>query len=130
VPEILSAGLSASLGAFIVTSPVTALFFGSLRPIGILAGLFLAPLSSLFMILALAALAASFLPFPLWELLDFFLTWFYRLLEFLVSFFGGFPGISVSGPAPVLIFVSALWILILFLQRRDQAYRDSVASFE
>jgi len=130
LPEVLSGVLSASLGAFIVTSPVVAFFFDSLRPIGILAGLVLAPISSLFMVLSLAALAASFLPFPLWNFLDFVLTWVYRFLEFLVSLAGQAPGLSVSGPAPVLIFTVLLWLLVLFIQKRDKAYRNSVASFE
>jgi competence protein ComEC len=109
---------------------VVALFFGSLRPIGILAGIVLAPVSSLFMVLSLAALAASFLPLPLWHLLDSSLIWVYRFLEYLVSMAGQAPGITVSSPAPVLIFTVVLWALVLFIQRRDEAYRNSVASFE
>ena len=128
LPEALSGVLSASLGAFIVTGPVVALYFGSLRPIGILAGLVLAPISALFMVLSLAALAASFLPIPLWDLLDFSLTWVYRFLEYLVSLAGRAPGLSVS-PAPVLIFTVVLWVLVLIVQKRDEAYRNSVASF-
>jgi competence protein ComEC len=130
LPDALSVVLSASLGAFIVTSPVVALYFDSLRPIGILAGLVLAPISAFFMVLSLAALAASFLPFPLWNFLDFALTWVYRFLEYLVSLAGQAPGLSVSGPAPVLIFTVVLWFLVLFIKKRDEAYRNSVASFE
>ena len=130
LPEALSGVLSASLGAFIVTSPVVALFFGSLRPIGILAGLVLAPISSLFMVLSLAALAAGFLPFPLWDFLDFVLTWVYRFLEFLVSLAGQAPGLLVSSPALILVLAVLIWVLVLFIQRRDEAYRNSVASLE
>jgi competence protein ComEC len=130
LPEVLSGALSASLGAFIVTSPVVALFFDSLRPVGILAGLVLAPISALFMVLSLAALAASFLPFPLWNFLDFTLTWIYRFLEYFVSLAGKVPGLSVSGPTPVLVFTLLLWFFVLLIHRRDQAYRNSVASFD
>jgi len=130
LPEALSGVLSASLGAFVVTGPVVALYFDSLRPIGILAGIVLAPISALFMVLSLAALAASFLPLPLWDFLDFVLAWVYRFLEFLVSYAGQAPGLSVSGPAPVLIVTIVLWLLVLFIQRRDEAYRNSVASLE
>jgi len=129
-PELLSGVLSASLGAFIATGPVVALFFGALRPVGILAGLVLAPVSSLFMILSLAALASSFLPFPLWDLLDFVLTWIYRFLESLVSLAGRVPGLSVSNPVTVLIITILLWISILFIQKRDEAHRKSIASFD
>ena len=130
LPEIAAGGLSASVGAFVVTAPVVALYFGSLRPIGIIAGLLLAPLSSLFMILSLAALAVSFLPLPLWGLLDFILTWFYRLLEFLVTLAGRVPGLSFSNPVPVLVFSVLFWILVLFIQRQDTAHRRSIASFD
>jgi competence protein ComEC len=130
LPEVLSGSLCASLGAFIVTAPVVALFFGSLRPIGIVAGLFLAPLSSLFMVLALAALAASFLPLPLWNLLDFLLTLLYRFVEFLVSLAGRVPGFQISNSILVLIFSFLFWILVLFIRKRDRLYRDSVAAFD
>jgi competence protein ComEC len=130
LPQVLSGVLSASLGAFIVTSPVVAYYFGSLRPIGILAGLVLAPVSSLFMVLSLAALAASFLPLPLWDFFDFTLAWVYRFLEYLVSLAGRAPGLFVSSPIPVLVFTVVLWVLVLFVHKRDQAYRNSVASFE
>jgi competence protein ComEC len=129
LPELLSGSLSASLGAFIITTPILALYFGVLRPIGILMGLVLAPLCSLFMVLALAALVMSFLPLPLWNLFDFVLSLVYRFLEFLVSLTRPVPGINISNPYPGLAFVIIFWILILFLQKQDRLYRDSIASF-
>jgi competence protein ComEC len=129
LPEIIAGSLSSSLGAFVATAPVVALFFGTLRPVGIIAGLLLAPLSSLFMVFAIGALASSFLPFPLWNIFDLVLTWIYRFLEFLVSMAGAFPGFSVSNPVWVLVFSIIFWILILFIRKHDMAYRDSVASF-
>ena len=130
LPEIVSVSLSASIGAFVVTAPVVCFYFGALRPIGIVAGLLVAPISSVFMVLAMAALAASFLPVPLWNVLDFFLILVYRLLEFLVSMAGKVPGFPVSNPVPVLIFTLLFWILVIFLQKRDNLHRNSVASFD
>ena len=130
LPEIFSRLLSTSLGAFILTSPVVAFYFGSLRPIGIIAGLLVIPLSSLFMILALVALVVSFLPLPLWGFFDFVLTVVYRIIEFLVSISGRVPGLSVSNPVPVLIVTIFLWLFILFIQRRDEARRSSIASLD
>jgi competence protein ComEC len=129
LPELLSGSLSVSLGAFIATSPVVAFFFGSLRPVGILVGLIVVPLTSLFMVFAMAALAASFLPFPLWNVLDFILTWIYRFLEYTVILAGRVPGFSISNPAPVLVFTILLSLFILYIQKKDQAYRNSIASF-
>ena len=129
LPEFLGAGLSASIGAFVFTAPVVALYFASVRPIGILAGLIAAPVASVFMILSLAALAASFLPFPVWNIFDFILTWVYRLLESLVSIAGRVPGFPASNPVAVLIFSLLFCILIYFLHVRNRRYRNSIASF-
>jgi competence protein ComEC len=130
LPEILSGSLSVSLGAFIVTSPVVAFFFGSLRPIGILASLIVVPVCSLFIVLALAALVASFLPFPLWNALDFILTPLYRFLEYTLTIIGQVPGFSISNPLPVLAIVILFWGLIMFVDKRDKEYRRSIANFD
>jgi len=129
LPEVLGAGLSASVGAFVFTAPVVALYFASVRPIGILAGLIAAPVASIFMILSLAALAASFLPFPVWNIFDFILARIYRLLELFVGLAGRVPGFSASNPVTVLIFSLIICLLIYFLHTRNGRYRNSVAPF-
>jgi len=129
LPELIGAGLSASIGAFVLTAPVVALYFASVRPIGILAGLVAAPVASIFMVLSLAALVASFLPFPVWNIFDFILTWIYRLLELFIGLAGRVPGFSASNPVAVLIFSLILCILVYFLHVRNRRYRNSVASF-
>ena len=128
LPEIISGSLSASLGAFIITAPVVALYFGSLKPIGIIAGLCIAPLSVLFMVLALGALIAGFLPFPVWVFFDFVITMVYRFMEFLISLGAQVPGLAISNPAPVLISVFLLWIIVLFIGKLDYSRRNSVAA--
>jgi competence protein ComEC len=129
LPELIGAGLSASIGAFVFTAPVVALYFGSVRPIGILAGLVAAPVASVFMVLSLAALAASFLPFPVWNIFDFILERIYRLLELFVGQAGRFPGFSASNPVIVLIFSLLFCLLIYFLHALNRRYRNSVAPF-
>ena len=129
LPEIVNGSFSASIGAFVFTAPVVALFFDTLRPIGILATLVVAPISAVFMVLGLAALFASFLPIPLWNLFDFALTHLYRLLEFTVSAFGTVPGFSAANPLPVLVFSLLFYLSIIYLKRRDNAHRNSIASF-
>jgi competence protein ComEC len=130
LPELLGAGLSASIGAFVFTAPVVALYFGSVRPVGILAGLIAAPIASVFMVLSLAALAASFLPFPLWNFFDFILERIYRLLESFVNLAGRVPGFSASSSVTVLIFSLLFCLLIYFLYKQDRRYRNSIASFD
>jgi len=129
LPEIIARGLSASLGAFIATAPIVALVFGSLKPVGIIAGLVIAPLASLFLVLSLAALATAFLPVPLWNIFDFSLSLLYRLLEFVVSSAGYVPGITVHSPVPVLFISAFLWLFVLFIKKQDDVYRSSLASF-
>ena len=130
LPEIISGCLSVSLGAFIATSPIVALFFGSLRPIGILVGLIVVPLTTLFMILSLAALAVSFLTFPLWDVFNFVLTWIYRFMEYTVITAGRVPGFTLLHPGMVLVLTIALSFLILYIQKKDQKYRNHIAPFD
>ena len=130
LPDIIGISLSASLGAFIFTAPVMVFYFSALRPIGIAAGLVIAPLSSLFMVLSLAALIISFLPSPLWSVIDFFLTQVYRLFELVVSLASRFPVLQISNPVPVLIFSILFLALILFIHRKDYAHRSSIVSFD
>jgi competence protein ComEC len=129
LPDFLGAGLSASIGAFVLTAPVVAFYFNSLRPIGILAGLVAAPVASVFMVLSLAALAASFLPFPVWNVFNFLLAWIYRFLESFVNLAGRAPGFSASNPAAALIFSFLFCALVCFLHALDRRYRNSIAPF-
>jgi len=128
LPEFIGAGLSASIGSFVFTAPVVVLYFSSVRPIGILAGLVAAPVASVFMILSLASLAAIFLP-PVWNIFNFVLSWVYRFLESFVNIAGRVPGFSTSSPVVVLIFSLLLCLLIYFLDMRNRRYRNSLASF-
>jgi competence protein ComEC len=130
LPSLLNKSISVSLAAFIVTAPVVTLYFGILRPIGIIASLLVAPISSVFIIFALAALVSGFLPFPLWFVLDLILSFIYRILNFLVSAAGRIPGIQISNSFAVLIFSILFWLLVLFLKRKDSQYRNSIASFD
>jgi len=130
LPPVISGSLSASLGAFIVTAPVVVFFFGSLRPIGIIAGLAVVPISSLFIVLSLAALAASFIPVPLFAVFDFILTLVYRLMEFIVTLAGKVPGFSSSTPLPALVFSILFWLILLFVHRRDISYRNRIAPLD
>ena len=129
LPEVLGAGISASIGAFVLTAPVVALYFASVRPIGIFAGLVAAPIASIFMVLSLLALAVSFLPFPVWNVFDFILTRIYRLLELFIGLAGRVPGFSASNPVAVLIISIIFCILIYFLHVWNRRYRNSIAPF-
>jgi competence protein ComEC len=120
VPDALSKSLAASIAAFIATAAVTVLFFGTLRPIGIIASLVIVPLTTFFMIGAMAALALSFAAPALLVHLGKLLSLFYALLSRLVSWAGLPPGLNVANPLPVLAITAALAVLVLFAQGRQK----------
>jgi competence protein ComEC len=129
IPEILGGSIAASAGAFILTAPAVSLYFGALRPVGLVAGMIIVPVVSLFMAAALAALVSAFvLPF-LFPLFDFVLTLIYRVLDLLVSLAGKVPGLGAANPGAVLVLAAALWGLFLFLCSRDRAGRGKIALF-
>ena len=128
LPEVLGRALSASLGAFIATAPLVVFVFGSLKPVGIIAGPVVAAGASVFMVLSMGALASAFLPFPLWNLFDFALTWLYRILEFTVSAAAQVPGLSLSSPVPVIVVCGLVWLAVLFVKKQDDSYRNRFAA--
>jgi competence protein ComEC len=102
-PDALSMPLSASVGAFIATAGVSAAFFGVLRPVGIAAGLVIVPLTTVFMILAMAYLGAAFLLPPLAAPLGSVLSFLYAALSRIADLAGRVPGLEVSNPFMILI---------------------------
>jgi competence protein ComEC len=127
--EFLGGSLSASLGAFVATSAVCAFFFGTLRPVGIIAAFFIVPLASLFMVVSLAALVGSFLLPPLFGPLGFVLTLLYRALEFSADFMGRAPGLD-SPPVPALVGSVLAAALAFALKRLDLRRRRRLVPFD
>jgi competence protein ComEC len=96
VPEFLASPLSASLGAYLATQAVAA-GFGVVRPVGILAGLVIVPLTTVFMIAVIAALPISFIAPFLTPYLGTALSLYYVLLERVVSLAALVPGFAANG---------------------------------
>jgi competence protein ComEC len=130
LPDALSRPLSASLGAFIATAPVSAAFFGELRPVGIFAGLLIVPLATVFMILALIYLAGSFIAPPLAPALGTILSLLYTALNRLSGFASRAPGIRVARSGLVLAVILVILALLLLLWRRRRKGRMALAPFE
>jgi competence protein ComEC len=117
IPPVLLQSLSASLGAFIATAGVSAWFFTDLRPVGILAGLALAPLATVFMALSIAWLGLDFTIPPLSFLSGKALTLLYRLMEKTAALAAAAPGIRAN-PYLVIFFSLLITLTILWLDRR------------
>ncbi|MDR0450037.1 MAG: ComEC/Rec2 family competence protein [Treponema sp.] len=129
IPESLLSPLAASLGAFLATGAVTAAFFGVLRPVGIIAGLLIVPLTTVFMIASLIWLAAGFAlapagiqPSALGGLPARILSFLYRILEQIVSLASRAPGFTSPGWAPVLSASLFAFALLWYLERRRRIF--------
>jgi len=119
IPEIVLQPLALSCGAFLATAGICAFSFGTIAPIGIIAGLAIVPLTTVFMIGSI-----------LWLLLDIFsvsfilslpLSLIYRLMEIISSLAGYVPGIKTN-LAIILIFSIGLIVLIAIMDfRRKKA---------
>jgi len=122
VPDFLLQPLSASCGAFLATAGVTGFVFGIIAPVGIVAGLVLVPLTTVFMIGSMVWLAFDFISIS--GFLSFPLSLLYRLMEKIISVAGDLPGISAN-PLLVLILSLILSLSIIFfeIKRSDSALR-------
>jgi competence protein ComEC len=131
LPAFLAVGISASMGAFLVTAPVVAAFFGILRPVGLIAGLVAAPLSGIFMGLSFMWLLLAQIPLIgsiAGIILDRFLVILQITMQMSISFFAHFPGVNISFPLVCIISPLLISCLLLFAFRYTR-YRDEVVRF-
>jgi competence protein ComEC len=114
-PDILLQPLAMSCGAFLATAGVCGSTFEILAPVGIITGLVMVPLTTVFMIGSICWLVLDFLS------LSAFLNWplsvLYRLMEIIASVSGKIPGIS-TGALLIIIFSLALSLLIIAFEHR------------
>ena len=131
LPHSLAVGISASAGAFLVTSPAVTAFFGILRPVGLIAGLVAAPLSGIFMALSFLWLLFAELPFIgmiFGFVLDKLLIVLQLFMQWSVLFFARFPGVNLPLPA-VCVIAPLLIVLLIVLSNREARYRNKFISF-
>jgi len=117
IPEFVLQPLALSCGAFLATAGICAFSFGTIAPIGIIAGLLIVPLTTVFMIGSI-----------LWLLLDIFsisfilnlpLSFVYRLMEIISSIAGYVHGIKAN-PVIILVLSIGLIMLIAVMDYRDK----------
>jgi competence protein ComEC len=130
LPEFLAQPLAASLGASLSTAAVTTAAFGMVRPVGILAGLIIVPLTTLFMIGAMAALALDFLVPFLIVPLDQGLSLLYALMGRLVSLAAAVPGLSFRGWGAALLISLGMAALCAGPGNRRILRRQNLAPFD
>jgi len=126
-PDILLQPLSASCGAFLSTAGVTVFSFGVIVPIGIITGLFLVPLTTVFMIGSMIWLALDFLNFS--GILSPFLSALYQLMERIVSVAGNAGGVSAMNPFVILALSLVLILLIVSFEYKLRKRRLKLQPF-
>ncbi|MFP3041646.1 ComEC/Rec2 family competence protein [Treponema primitia] len=129
LPELLASPLAASLGAYLATAAVVAAGFGIIRPVGLLAGLVIVPLTTVFMVGAMAALALSFISPFLTGIIGMGLTLFYSLLDHMVTLAARVPGLAANGWGRELSLSLLVVGLCIFPGRPYSIRRQSLAPF-
>lgn len=128
IPAFLLLSLSASVGAFLATAGIAAGTFGTLRPVGIVSGLVLTPLTTVFMGGSMAWLALNALAPALSPLLSYPLSLLYALMEKTAFVSGKIPGILLPSPL-VWVLSLLLMALILWLDCRSRSVRNRMEPF-
>ena len=121
VPHVLLQPVSASLGAFIATAVVITLLFNDLRPAGIIAGLVVIPLTTVFMVGSMIWLGLDLIRPFLSSLVATPLSLLYRLMEQTVYLAGFIPGISANPFLVLALSLLAVALLVWLDCRRRRA---------
>lgn len=94
LPQKLAESASATAGAWLVTSPLTAVLFGHIAPVGLISSIIVTPLASVFFIAGcIGVLFCLILPFLLYPL-NGIIQVLYAALKYAVLFFARFKPID------------------------------------
>ena len=115
-PDFLLQPLALSCGAFLATAGVCGSTFGLLAPVGIITGLVMVPLTTVFMIGSIIWLALDFL--SLSALLNLPLSVLYRVMEVIASVSGKVPGISAGALSIIILSLVLSLLIVVFEYRR------------
>ena len=118
IPDFILQPLSLSCGAFLATAGICSFSFGTIAPIGIIAGLAIVPLTTVFMIGSIFWLVFDLFSFSF--ILGYPLSWIYRLMEIVSSLAGYVPGIRAN-PYLVLVVSVIMLISIALLEYRRRS---------
>jgi predicted membrane metal-binding protein len=124
VPELLSGPLSASIGAFIAVSPVTAAFFGTVQAAGILAALVIVPLTTLFMLISMAEPLLSLVS-PLGKAADAVLSLLYLVLDRLAGAAARFPAFQAATLTQAAFFILPVLAVTVYVVNNRLTVRRS-----
>jgi competence protein ComEC len=128
VPPFILQPLSLSLGAFIATAGIVSWFFNDLRPAGILAGLIIAPLTTVFMIGSMAWLGLDMIHPSLSSVMGKPLSVLYWLKEKTVFLASYIPGVRAN-PFTILALSLLVVALLVWIDYRRRTVADHLEPF-
>jgi len=129
LPGCIRSPVAASVGAFLATAAVSVAFFGVLRPIGLLAGMILAPAATVVMVGAMSWLVLDVIWAPLGFIVDKGLDLVSLLSHELVSLAARVPGVEIGNATLVVCISLAACALLLYLQRYRNMTRNRLEPF-
>jgi len=120
IPPVIRSVLSASIAAQIFTAPLVLYYFGVIYPVGIVSGIFLVPLVTIFIWMGIIVL----LPLPLFmqKILFWIMDIIYMLIKSSADFFSQFPSLMLK-PA-IVLFVVVLTVLF-FMEYSSDRYENN-----
>lgn len=126
-PDFLLQPISASCGAFLATAGITSFTFGIVIPMGIITGIVLVPLTTVFMTGSFVWLIFDLLSFS--GFFSLLLALLYNLMERIVTLAGSVPGISAGRPFVILALSIALSLIIVVLEYKRRAAQFKLQTF-
>ena len=118
LPDFILQPLCISVGAFLATAGVCSFTFGIIAPVGIIAGLVIVPLTTVFMIGSIIFLVFDILSLSF--LFDLPLSFVYWLMELTASIAGNVTPISLNG-ALILFMSLVISLSVIILEHRRRA---------
>lgn len=95
-PKPVSASLSASSGAQVITAPVSLKVFGTFSPVGIIATTVISPLITIFIYSGLLLIILSLIFPVIQKPSGYFVNFLYTIIKFFVTFFSHAPKWSIN----------------------------------
>jgi len=129
LPRFIAEPLAASSGAFLATIQVTVGFFGVLNFSGIVTGLVMVPLTTLFMGFSLAYLALSFVPFVNF-VFEYPLSFLYLVLSKCAAAGARIPSFKIKNTGLFMACSFVFVLIILFLICRSLEKRRVLSDFK
>jgi competence protein ComEC len=135
LPGKLADPITASFGAFTITAAVIGAVFGTIRPVGLAAGLVMAPLTMVFMVgtivfLALELSLGIIMPAlwaPIAGLFDSAMSLLFDTLRYIAAAASRVPGITISTMPAVYALAAAPLVIYLLLTWTNSRRRANLA---